>query len=365
MKKILLTSAGGSAALGFMRSLRKAASDYFFIGCDADKYYLERSEADEKHLIPLASSPHYRNILLEIIEEAKPDMIHTQTDVEVHRLSAMRDDFDRLGIKYFLPDHETIEICLSKFRSYEKWLQAGLTVPATHYLHTPDDLRRAFDQYGSPVWIREDKGAFGKGSLPAESFEEAKLWIDVRKGWGSFTAAEMLDPTSMVTWQSIWHKGVLVVAQTRKRLYWEFGNRAPSGVTGLTGAGVTISDPNVDRIAQQTILAVDPSPHGIFSVDMTYNRVGVPNPTEINIGRFFTTHHFFSEAGLNMPHIFTSIALGGSAPFFEKKINPLPENLVWIRGLDFLPKLSTLEEVEKHEERLQRRLNRIGNTKTP
>lgn len=43
----------------------------------------------------------------------------------------------------------------------------------------------------------------------------------------------------------------------------------------------------------------------------------------------------------------------------------MPENLVWIRGLDFLPKLSTLEEVGKHEERLQRRLNRIGNTKTP
>ncbi len=264
-KKILLTSAGGSAALGFMRSLRKSSEDFYIIGCDANKYYIERSEADEKYLIPRASDADYRAVLLDIVKETKPDFIHSQTDVEIRSLSILRDNFDEMGVKYFLPDHRVIEICLSKYESYEHWSRAGLVVPKTHYINTQDDLRNAFDELGSPIWIREDKGAFGKGSLPTESFEEARLWIDAHKGWGRYTAAEMLDPTSMVTWQSIWHQGKLIVAQTRKRLYWEFGNRAPSGVTGLTGAGVTISDLNVDDIAEKQSWLLIKIPMG-FSV---------------------------------------------------------------------------------------------------
>ncbi len=107
-------------------------------------------------------------------------------------------------------------------------------------------------------------------------------------------------------------------------------------------------------------MAIDKNPHGIFSVDMTYDKSGVPNPTEINIGRFFTTHHFFTEAGLNMPYIFTKIGLDGEMPAIQKKINPLPENLVWIRGLDFLPKLSTIEAVDKHERVLKERIKRLS-----
>jgi hypothetical protein len=359
-KKILLTSAGGSAALGFMRSLRKASDDFSIIGCDPNKYYLERSAADKKYLVPLASDKNYGPVLLDIIKESRPDFIHSQTDVEIRSLSLLREEFDKAGVKYFLPDHNVIEICLSKFESYVHWQKAGLVVPKTFYIHSPEDLQKAFEAFGKPLWIREDKGAFGLGSLPTESFEEARLWIDARKGWGHYTAAEMLDPTAMVTWQSIWHKGSLVVAQTRKRLYWEFGNRVPSGVTGLTGAGITISDSSVDAIALKAIQAIDAKPHGIFSVDMTYNRAGIPNPTEINIGRFFTTHHFFTEAGLNMPYIFTKIGLDNEFPEISKKINPLPENMLWVRGLDFLPKLSTVEAVEKHEQALQERIQRIS-----
>ena len=65
-------------------------------------------------------------------------------------------------------------------------------------------------------------------------------------------------------------------------------------------------------------------PHGIFGVDMAYDRNGVPNPTEINISRFFTTVRFFTEAGLNLPRIFRDIGLEGKLPDLPRKINPLP-----------------------------------------
>ena len=73
---------------------------------------------------------------------------------------------------------------------------------------------------------------------------------------------------------------------------------------------------------------------------MTYDNKGIPNPTEINISRFFTTIYFFTKAGLNMPRIFADIALYNKFPSLTKKINPLPDGLLWIRGMDTEPALT-------------------------
>jgi carbamoyl-phosphate synthase large subunit len=151
------------------------------------------------------------------------------------------------------------------------------------------------------------------------------------------------------------------VAQTRKRLYWEFSNRSPSGVTGLTGTGVTVSDPAVDDLAIRAIHAIDACPHGVWSVDMTYDREGCPNPTEINIGRFFTTHLFFSQAGLNMPYILVKLAFGEEPPLPEKRINPLPDGLAWIRGMDIVPILTTTAEIESKVEQFNARREALRN----
>jgi len=151
---------------------------------------------------------------------------------------------------------------------------------------------------------------------------------------------------------SIWHEGELIVAQTRIRKGWTHGNRSVSGVTGVTKVGQTYSDAEVDRISIATIKSVTNKPHGIFGVDMTYDKNGVPNPTEINISRFFTTVLFFTEAGLNMPGIFKDIALYNKFPKLEKKINPLPDGLMWLRGMDTKPFLMRPLDIENAIENL-------------
>jgi hypothetical protein len=194
--------------------------------------------------------------------------------------------------------------------------------------------------------VRAVTGGGGRWALPTDNFDFAKLWIDRFEGWGQSTAAACLTSQS-ITWLSIWYQGELIVAQTRRRRSWNFGNRTLSGVTGVTGVAETCSDPIVDQVAQDAILAIDPKPDGIFGVDMTYDHEGWPNPTEINIGRFFTTHYFFTKAGLNMPEIYCNIAIDQKFPILERKINPLPNGLIWIRGMDVQPVMTTVEELEK------------------
>lgn len=345
MAKIQVGGAGGAPANGFIRSLRESGRGDHLIGTSCNISDLFLANVDEKYPIPAATDPSYNDSLLKMLGKIRPDFIHLQNDYEVRAVSRLRDQVEALGVKHYLPAAETVENCVDKEKSYQIWQRAGLPVPKTMLLHTTADLKKAFDLYGETIWVRAIEGGGGRGALPANNYDFAKIWIDRYNGWGEFTASELLTKDT-VTWLSIWHHGELVVAQTRRRLSWNFGNRTLSGVTGITGVGETYSDEMVDRISQDAISTMDARPHGIFAVDMTYDKDGIPNPTEINIGRFFTTHYFFTKAGLNMPKIYCDIALDGNFPTLQKRINPLPDGLIWIRGMDVEPVLTTRSELE-------------------
>lgn len=350
MKRILVLGAGGSPAVNFTRSLRQAPEKFYFVGTDCDKFYLQRAETDEKHLVPRADEDDYVDILNNIIKKSEIEFCHNQNDTEVFYISKYR---DRINARTFLPNHKTIEICLDKLESYKKWKKAGLKQPETMKVNDEEDLKAALEKFGE-IWIRDTSGAGGRGSLKANDFKIAKTWIDFKQGWRKYMVAEYLSPDS-ITWMSIWKNGELIVAQGRKRLYWELSKISPSGISGATGAGVTVSDSILDGIAQKAIFAIDKNPNGIFSVDLTYDKEGTPNPTEINIGRFFTTHEFFTKAGLNMPYIYVKLAYNEELPKIEKKINPLKPGFVWIRGMDFLPVLTDMETINKAVEELDKR----------
>lgn len=345
MKRILITGAGGSPSVNFTRSLRQSDEEYYLVGTDADKYYLQRAEVDARYLAPLASHPKYIDFLNYIIDKEKIEFVHAQNDVEVGFLSENR---EKLHAKTLFPAKETVKILQDKFESFKVWENAGIKVPKTVLLDRDTDLQALLDSFGGSMWIRAITGAGGRGSLPVHDVASAKNWLEFNEKNGAydgnFTASELLQPET-VTWMSIWKDGELVVAQGRKRLYWELSKISPSGVTGATGTGLTYSDPELNAIAEKAVRSIDPNPTGLFGVDMAYDKNGVPNPTEINIGRFFTTHQFFTDAGLNMPEIFVKLAYGEDTP--RDLRNPLPEDLVWIRGMDFEPVLSDMKTVQE------------------
>lgn len=362
MKSILVTGAGGAPALNFVRSLRLADEGFYLIGVDADPYRLMRAETDETFVVPRCRDPDYLPVLKQIAEETGAEMIFAQPDAEIAVLSLHRDE---LPLRNFWPSHETVAACQDKFVTYRLWREHGLPVAETRELKSDADLVAALSDFGD-IWLRLTTGAAGRGAFHTSNLEQARAWIAFNGGFAGFTASRYLSPDS-VTWQSIWNEGELVVAQGRRRISWEFADRSPSGVTGITGVAVTVSDEQLDDIALRAIRAVDAKPHGIFSVDLTYDSHGVPNPTEINIGRFFTTHLFFTQAGLNMPHIAVRLAFGEPPPPLERRINPLPPGLVWVRGMDRVPVLTDLSAIDALQKALQARIQALhwGSKKPP
>jgi hypothetical protein len=351
MKKILIAGAGGAPSEGVINSLLKSEKKETILGMGSEPTDLVMSNAQKKFFIPYANTPAYKGALLNLLNTEKPDLVHFQNDLEIYHASLFREEIINTGTKIFMPDHEVIDTCVHKYKTYLKCKDAGVKVPTNIMINNENDLKDAFANLGDSngnIWLRASSiGGGGKGALPTNNFDFAKGWIERYKGWGDFVAAEMLTADT-VTWLSIWHEGELIVAQTRIRKGWTHGNRTVSGVTGVTKVGQTFSNAQVDRIATATVKAVSDKPHGIFGVDMAYDKDGVPNPTEINISRFFTTVLFFTEAGINLPVIFKDIALYNEFPKLEKHINPLPDGLLWLRGMDTRPMLFKPDEIENN-----------------
>lgn len=350
MKRILVTACGGPSTLSFTRSLRDADSKkrkYYIIGIDCDKYNIHRAEVDESYLCPKATDPKYIPFIKKIIRSKNIDFLHSQPEIEAYTIGKNRDEIEDLGCTLYMPPQQTIEILRDKWKSFEIWKSAGIKVPNNIFINNKRDLQKAYKIFKHGIWLREIIGAAGKGSLSNPTYEMAIAHLDSTKAWGKAIAAEHLSKET-TTWQSIWYNGKLVVGQGRKRLYWAFGNRAQSGVTGLTGTGITIKDPKIDNLAIRCIKAADSKPHGIFSVDFTYDFDGIPNPTEINIAKFFTTHHFITRTGCNMPHILIQLAFNEYRGKYNI-LNPCKPDMYWIRGIDIYPILLHKSDILRKE----------------
>lgn len=353
MKRVLVTHAGGRIGIGFSRALKSAPEPVYVIGADSDSFKLHRAVADEKHLIPRAKAEEFIPVLRMLIEETKPDLLWVQHEAEIKVVASQE---AMLGARTFLPKAETVNICQDKMASYLCWKRAGIPVPGSALIRTKADLERAFREFGQDLWVRAIRGAGGTGALAVSNLATAVQWIDFHDGWGNFMAARRLSDQT-ATWESVWKDGRLVAGQGRKRLYWEFSKLTPTGVTGIGGAHQWSDDPVLDKIAIQAVQAIDQTPNGVFSVDITYDNDGTANVTEINVGRFMSggVIHYTNSGEANFPYMVLQAALDEWPESEPARRNPLPQDVTLIHGMDIEPVVIPTGQVQACQEALERR----------
>ncbi len=339
MKRILVTGAGGSAAHNFVDALRLAQAEesLYIVGADVKPHHLPLTRTDRNYLVPRADSPDYLDALNRIIEREKVDFLHAQPDVEVDVISRRRHE---IGATTFLPPDETVRRCADKMEFNRIMSQAGLPVPEAYFLQSEADLESALGALFSrheKAWLRAIRGAGGRASLPVKKVEHARAWVDYWKtmrnlGWGDFMVSEFL-PGREFAFQSLWHRGRLVVSQARERVEYIFGHLTPSGQSSSPSVARTVHRDDVNELSTRAILASDPAPHGVFCVDLKENAQGQPRVTEINCGRFFTTSNFYAHCGVNFPLTYLRLGLGQEVPAFPT-YNPVPADWWWVRMID-------------------------------
>lgn len=346
MKKILVLGAGGPAGVNFLHSVQSA--DYEFIGCDVSKNHIPFCEpfSKEQFVIPRINAKGRLKVINMISNDYEIDFIHAQPDPEVFWLSENR---AKIHAETFLPHHDTIKICQDKFTSALMWSDESFPQCRPIFIDQAQqtrDLDYCFNRFGGGFWLRATEGAGGRASLFVKNKRIAKHWINF---WFNheksikFMAQEYL-PGKNYAWMGLFDKGELLVSQLRERIEYIYPNLAVSGITGTPIIARTIHDSKAHTSALEAINIVDKSPNGIYCVDLKSDPMGVPIPTEINPGRFFTTSYFFARASFicdspraNIPLMYLKTAFGESIEGIEPplKKDVLPPNVYWFRHIDF------------------------------
>jgi carbamoyl-phosphate synthase large subunit len=340
MKRVLVTGAGGPAGVNFVMSLKIAPDKMYIVGTEANEFYLHLAPVDACYTVPKATESNYIDRLNEIIRKEGIEFVHAQPDLEVFVISENREKLDALT---FLPSKDSVRKCQDKLTSTKIWQKKGIPIAHFKEIRNESDVDKAFDELGSPIWIRARYGAGGRGSTPAYNKETALAWINYwksRKMDWEFIAQEYL-PGKNLGFHSLWKDGELITSMARERIEYIYPNLAPSGITGTPSVQKTIHSKNINDVGTKAVLAIDPNFNGIACVDLKENKKGVACVTEINAGRMFTTSFFFSYASkilrkdyyANIPYLYVKLAYNETIPEIPK-YNVLPENVYWIRHID-------------------------------
>ena len=340
MRRILVTGAGGPAGINFISSLRIAPEQMFIAGIEANRHFIHLANTDKKYVVPRATEPGYISKLNEIIRKEKIEFLHAQPDIEVEVVSANR---EKLDAPVYLPSKKAVAACQDKLESARLWKKQGVSVAEFIEIRAESDIDRAFEELGSPIWIRATHGAGGIGSTPASNRQTATSWINYwksRKTGYKFIAQQHL-PGRNLAFHSLWKDGELVTSMARERIEYIYPHLTPSGITGTPAVQKTVHDEAVNKTGTNAVLAIDPKFNGIACVDMKENEKGIPCVTEINAGRMFTTSFFFPFASkilrkdyyANIPYLYVKLAYKEKIPDIPK-YNILPTDVYWIRHID-------------------------------
>lgn len=339
MKTIILTGAGGSAGANFLDALKQSdfAADIAVVGVDLSSFRLANVDGlGARYIVPRVSSADYGPALNRLIERHNVDLIHPQPDPEVAAIAFIR---AYLKTKVFLPQTATITTCQDKGLCLDKLDAAGVPVGFSSITYDERTVRQAARiaiSRSGQAWVRARRGAGSRAALPAQTADEAFLWIQhwVRRGslFSDFLVAEFLTGSEF-GWTSLWKDGKLIVSATRQRLEYLFGYLTPSGQTSSPALAKTVHRRDVNEIAERAVSTIDPFATGVFCVDLKEDIDGRPCVTEINAGRFFTTTNFFAHAGLNFPELYLRLAFGLPMPTLPK-YNAVRQDLYWVRTMD-------------------------------
>ncbi|MGW1996051.1 hypothetical protein [Embleya sp. NPDC001921] len=339
MATVLLLNPGDGTGLNFTRSLADTRN-WKTVGLSSTEDDFHGAETDVRHLVRWNGPAELVDTVNDLVAAHGVDLVYAaDTGPE---LLVMSDNRGRVRASMLLPDLD------DHVRMEDKWLtlralrRADIDVPDTVLVDGPADLEAVFDRH-TRVWLRRRHGSAGAGSVATESAAFARAWIEEHEGWGAFTAAECLTGRT-ATFSGLWYDGELIASQLRERLGWKHSYLSVSGVTGITGAQRTLWDESLHHLSVRCVRAAATRPHGAIGVDFTWRADGRPFPTEVQPARFYSSIHFLTRCGLNLPDLFCRLALLGRVAAGPARINPIRSSEYWVKGVDKLPQLLTEDE---------------------
>lgn len=333
--RVLVYGAGGPAGINVCRSLAEARHEV--IGVDGDPSHLPWAQVYCAQSVCATMEE-----LPGLVEYLNVDAIHSQAEQGVVWIA---DNLDQLSCRTLQPSSQVVVLSQDKWEACLMFRRAGLRDDKVTLVQDEITLRLAANELAFPFWLRARHGAGARGSALCENWGQAIHWAEYwwARDYKYDFIAEGYLPGRDFAWTSLWYHGTLVASFGRERLEYIYPRLAPSGRTGTPTIARTVHDDTLNEMAEKTVLALDPTPHGFYSVDLREDRYGMPRPTEVNAGRCFTTSYLATAAGFNFMDQWVRLIEAERAldeegvmrfAFPRMKYNVLPAGLTWMRHID-------------------------------
>ncbi len=343
---IVVTGAGGSGGINFVRALRLAEEQkhvkLFLVCTDHNPHFLNFPQADAKFISPRHDNPDFVSMLLKLVKKYRARFLHPHPSSEARVVSENLALFNDEVATYLpkgtsiMPDKLEIHNVLSKH---------NVPVPRTVSVSSLGDVDSAFSEFGAPLWIRAKRGAGGRLGLKVDTPEQAKHWVELnalqnRAAIDDFILQEYL-PGKDLAFDSLWFKGRLITSYSRERLQYILKHISLSGITGTPTVARIVEDEKLNQVSIDAIRALDEEPHGFFSVDVKEDAGGKPVVTEVD-GKWHTTAPLWGYAfakALNKPELniayqYLMLGLNGSVAGDLPSFNLFPADHYLVRQLD-------------------------------
>jgi len=292
--RVLVTGAGGPSAVSIMKSLSRVDGVTLWAAdIDANAAGLYLVPPARRLLLPRGDAPGFIDALLEWCRAESIEVVFPTVDQELLPLALSRDAFLATGVRPVLTDAAVLRDCLDKWRLYEA-CRGRLPLPRTALL---DESFRAMD-WELPVIV---KPRTGSGSRDVTLVTDPAWFRAVDRG-GSFLVQELLpgEEHSLDVLSAPTGDVIAVVPRLRLKID-----------SGVAVAARTLHDAELDALARQVAATIGLT--WVSNVQSRRDADGRPRLLEVN-PRFPGTMPLTVAAGVDMPAICLSMALGAPAP---------------------------------------------------
>lgn len=291
--RVLVTGAGGAAAISFMQTL--TGDDIEFFAGDMDTYAagLYLVPESRRVLIPRADAANFVDALLSLCVAHNVNILVPTVDAELMPLARAKGLFERAGIAVAVAKEQTLRICLDKALLMAHCADV-IPVPRSAILDERFDAK----DWSFPVIVKPRVGAGGRG------FEVVPTAADLERHGrdGSLLVQEHLPGEEYSVDVFARRDGAVIAAVPRVRLKVD---------SGVAVAARTVHDEALERYAGLVANCIGLT--GVANVQFKRDVNGVPKLLEVN-ARLPGTMPLTVQSGVHMPRLLVNAARGHEEP---------------------------------------------------
>ena len=294
--RVLVTGAGGPAAVSFMQSVAREGAEIWAVDIDPYAAGLYLVDAEHRSLVPRGDDPNFVDSVASLCQRADIDVLVPTVDSELIPVARRNDEFQQNGTTVLAQSLDTLECCLDKWTLVQRIEEVAPDAAVALTVLLDDDFLEK--PWSFPFIAKPRKGSGSRGvTLITDSGDLARVPHD-----GSFIAQELLPGREHSLDVLAYRNGAVAAVVPRTRLKVD---------SGIAVAGAVEAD--ADLVAYGKRIAEAVGLTSVANVQVKQNREGRPRLLEVN-PRFPGSMPLTVAAGVDMPVLAVADALGHDVP---------------------------------------------------